>query len=95
MTQQLADARSAVEKSMEQVSAARANLQTILDNLTAGVIVLDALARANRVLGTTTVIITHNVDIPGMADRVMEMHDGQISAVRSNEVKKSPLDLKW
>jgi nitrogen fixation/metabolism regulation signal transduction histidine kinase len=42
MTQQLADARGAVEKSMGQVSAARANLQTILDNLTAGVIVLDA-----------------------------------------------------
>jgi nitrogen fixation/metabolism regulation signal transduction histidine kinase len=41
MTQQLADARRAVEKSMGQVSAARANLQTILDNLTAGVIVLD------------------------------------------------------
>jgi nitrogen fixation/metabolism regulation signal transduction histidine kinase len=41
MTQQLSDARSAVEKSMGQVSAARANLQTILDNLTAGVIVLD------------------------------------------------------
>ncbi|MBC7436059.1 MAG: HAMP domain-containing protein, partial [Bdellovibrionales bacterium] len=42
MTQQLSDARAAVEKSMEQVDAARANLQTILDNLTAGVIVLDA-----------------------------------------------------
>ncbi len=41
MTQQLADARAAVEKSMEEVSAARTNLQTILDNLTAGVIVLD------------------------------------------------------
>lgn len=41
MTQQLADARQEVETSMEQVSAARANLQTILDNLTAGVIVLD------------------------------------------------------
>nr|WP_255428338.1 ATP-binding protein [Ramlibacter cellulosilyticus] len=41
MTQQLAEAREAVELSMEQVSAARANLQTILDNLTAGVIVLD------------------------------------------------------
>ncbi|MBC7377443.1 MAG: HAMP domain-containing protein, partial [Burkholderiaceae bacterium] len=40
MTQQLSDARAAVEKSMEQVDAARANLQTILDNLTAGVIVL-------------------------------------------------------
>jgi len=42
MTQQLADARQAVEKSMGEVDAARANLQTILDNLTAGVIVLDA-----------------------------------------------------
>jgi nitrogen fixation/metabolism regulation signal transduction histidine kinase len=41
MTQQLADARTAVDKSMGQVNAARANLQTILDNLTAGVIVLD------------------------------------------------------
>jgi nitrogen fixation/metabolism regulation signal transduction histidine kinase len=41
MTQQLADARRAVENSMEQVNAARENLQTILDNLTAGVMVLD------------------------------------------------------
>ena len=41
MTQQLADARQAVQTSMEQVSAAHANLQTILDNLTAGVMVLD------------------------------------------------------
>ncbi|PKO61630.1 MAG: PAS domain-containing sensor histidine kinase [Betaproteobacteria bacterium HGW-Betaproteobacteria-18] len=42
MTQQLADARQAVQTSMAQVSAAHANLQTILDNLTAGVMVLDA-----------------------------------------------------
>jgi nitrogen fixation/metabolism regulation signal transduction histidine kinase len=42
MTRQLADARAAVNSSMRQVEAARANLQTILDNLTAGVIVLDA-----------------------------------------------------
>jgi len=42
MTQQLFDARQAVQTSMIEVSAARANLQTILDNLTAGVLVLDA-----------------------------------------------------
>ena len=42
MTQQLADARFSVQQSMSQVDAARDNLQTILDNLTAGVIVLDA-----------------------------------------------------
>jgi nitrogen fixation/metabolism regulation signal transduction histidine kinase len=41
MTQQLADARAAVDRSMAQVHTSRANLQTILDNLTAGVIVLD------------------------------------------------------
>ena len=41
MTQQIADARGAVEQSMGAVDAARAKLQTILDNLTAGVVVLD------------------------------------------------------
>ncbi len=41
MTQDLADAREAVQLSMAQVDAARDNLQTILDNLTAGVVVFD------------------------------------------------------
>ena len=41
MTQQLSDARQSVQSSMAQVNAARGNLQTILDNLTAGVMVLD------------------------------------------------------
>jgi nitrogen fixation/metabolism regulation signal transduction histidine kinase len=45
MTQQLSDARSAVQQSMNQVDAARANLQAILDNLTAGVLVLDSQGR--------------------------------------------------
>jgi nitrogen fixation/metabolism regulation signal transduction histidine kinase len=42
MTQQLADARGAVEKTLGELDAARSNLQTILDNLTSGVIVLAA-----------------------------------------------------
>ncbi len=42
MTRQLSEARQAVQASMMEVSAAHANLQTILDNLTAGVMVLDA-----------------------------------------------------
>lgn len=41
MTQQLLDARTAVDKSMAEVKAAHTNLQTILDNLTSGVLVLD------------------------------------------------------
>jgi nitrogen fixation/metabolism regulation signal transduction histidine kinase len=49
MTQDLADARSAVQHSMAQVDAARENLQTILDNLTAGVVVLDRFNRIDSV----------------------------------------------
>jgi len=41
MTEQLSDARELVHKSVVQVEGARANLQTILDNLTAGVIVFN------------------------------------------------------
>ncbi len=41
MTEQLSDARSLVQRSLSQLEAARTNLQTILDNLTAGVIVFD------------------------------------------------------
>lgn len=47
MTQELSDARQAVQQSMQQVDSARANLQAILDNLSAGVVVLDA---DNRIL---------------------------------------------
>jgi nitrogen fixation/metabolism regulation signal transduction histidine kinase len=42
MTQQLSDARSNVQRSLVQLDTARGNLQTILDNLTAGVMVFDA-----------------------------------------------------
>ena len=67
MTQQLADARAAVEKSMGQVSAARANLQTILDNLTAGVIVLDEQGR----------IQTSNPGAARILRLPLEAHQGQ------------------
>jgi nitrogen fixation/metabolism regulation signal transduction histidine kinase len=42
MTQQLSDAQTVAERSMAQVDAARVNLQTILDNLSSGVLVLNA-----------------------------------------------------
>jgi nitrogen fixation/metabolism regulation signal transduction histidine kinase len=45
MTQQLSDARAQVQRSMTQLDASRANVQTILDNLTTGVIVLDEQGR--------------------------------------------------
>ena len=49
MTQQLADARTLAERSVQELDSARAHLQTILDNLTPGVIVFDALGRIDMV----------------------------------------------
>ena len=45
MTEQLAQARRTVESSMAQVNLARSHLQTMLDNLTAGVVLLDTQGR--------------------------------------------------
>ena len=60
-----------------------------------GVMVLEALERANRELGTTTAVITHNVDIAAMADRVVHLSNGHISAVEKNASRKSPRDIHW
>ncbi len=45
MTQQLADARQLADDSVQELDSARAHLQTVLDNLSAGVLVLDAAGR--------------------------------------------------
>ena len=60
-----------------------------------GIVVLEALAKVNRELGTTTVVITHNVAISAMADRVIRLSDGKISDIEINSSKKSPAELNW
>ena len=65
-----------------------------LDSQT-GIVVLEALNRINRELGTATAIITHNADIAGMADRVIHLSNGRITNINANAVKKSPGELQW
>jgi len=65
-----------------------------LDSKT-GVVVLKALQRVNENLGTATVLITHNVVIGGMADRIINLHDGKISEIEINEDKTSPDEMTW
>jgi len=62
---------------------------------TTGIVVLDVLEKANRELGTLTVLITHNAGIADMADRVIRLSDGRIVEERRNAVKKSALELAW
>jgi putative ABC transport system ATP-binding protein len=60
-----------------------------------GIVVLEALAKVNRELGTTTVVITHNVAIAKMADRVIRLSDGKVASVEVNPDKQSPAELSW
>ncbi|HLO00689.1 MAG TPA: ABC transporter ATP-binding protein [Pyrinomonadaceae bacterium] len=62
---------------------------------TTGKLVLNAIERVNRELGTTTAIITHNAAIADMADRVLRMRSGRIAEVHRNAKKSSPENLVW
>jgi putative ABC transport system ATP-binding protein len=64
-------------------------------DISTGVVVLEALAQVNVELGTTTVVITHNAAIAQMADRVIRLADGQVSAIEERTAKLSPRELSW
>jgi putative ABC transport system ATP-binding protein len=65
-----------------------------LDSAT-GVHVLETLARANRELGTTVVIITHNAGISAMAHRVLHFLDGRIARIEINAQPVDPSGISW
>ena len=65
-----------------------------LDSKT-GIKVIEALLSVNEQLGTTTLIITHNASIQGVADRVLFFADGQISKVQTNQSRRKAAELTW
>ncbi len=60
-----------------------------------GIVVLEAIQRVNRDLGTTTAVITHNAVIADMADRVISLFDGRVVKIQQNEHKTAARDLQW
>jgi putative ABC transport system ATP-binding protein len=60
-----------------------------------GIVVLEAIERVNRELGTTTAVITHNAVIAGMADRVIHLSDGRVHQVDHNSRKVLACELQW
>ena len=60
-----------------------------------GILVLDAIDRVNRELGTTTAVITHNTVIGSMADRVIQIADGRIARIDENTERRAPAELAW
>ena len=60
-----------------------------------GIVVLDAIDRVNRELGTLTVVITHNAVMADMADRVIHFMDGRVHHVRQNTSRAPASRLNW
>jgi len=77
MTQQLADARALVDRGVAELRTERGKLQVILDNMSAGVIVFDAVGRIDSVNAGATRILRVGLaphlgrtlgEVPGLAD---------------------------
>jgi len=60
-----------------------------------GIVVLEAIQRANHELGTLTVIITHNAVMADMANRVIHLSDGRVQQVRINPHCSPASSLVW
>ncbi len=60
-----------------------------------GKVVLDVLNRVNEQMGTTVVVITHNVSIGDIADRVVRMMDGRVREITVNVTRKPVDELDW
>ena len=64
-------------------------------DITTGILVLEAIERINRELGTATAVITHNAAVSAMADRVIQLSDGRIASDRRNAEKVPARELSW
>jgi putative ABC transport system ATP-binding protein len=60
-----------------------------------GTQVLDAIVNVAQETHATTMIVTHNVGIADIADRVIRFSDGRVHALTENPNKKSPRELSW
>lgn len=65
-----------------------------LDSKT-GIRVLEALATVNEEIGTTTLVITHNIAIGRMADRVIHFHDGHVARIDENAAREPASAITW
>ncbi|MBM3845737.1 MAG: ABC transporter ATP-binding protein [Verrucomicrobia bacterium] len=64
-------------------------------DLKTGIVVLEAVERVNREMGSLTVIITHNAVMAEMADRVIHFADGRVQRITHNERRAPVASLHW
>ena len=57
--------------------------------------ILLLLQNLNEDYNKTVIVITHNLGIAEMADKVIKMNSGQITEVTLNNIKKNAQDISW
>jgi putative ABC transport system ATP-binding protein len=60
-----------------------------------GRLVLEAIDRVHRELGTAVAIVTHNAPIAQMADRTVSLRDGAITSDVRTERPRAPAEIEW
>lgn len=60
-----------------------------------GLLILSLLHKINRQFKKTVVIITHNMAIGDMADRVIKMRSGRIVEIKENDSPIPPERIEW
>jgi putative ABC transport system ATP-binding protein len=60
-----------------------------------GIRVLEALVDINTRYGSTTLMVTHNADVAGIAHRVLRFVDGAITSDETNTSRRAASDLVW
>lgn len=64
-------------------------------DLGTGKLVLEAIARVNRELGTLVAVITHNTAIGAIADRVIHLADGRIRSEETHARRAALAEVVW
>ena len=60
-----------------------------------GVQVIEAIVNVAAGIGATTLIVTHNAVVAGIADRVIHFSNGAVVGVTDNAQKRAPQELAW
>jgi putative ABC transport system ATP-binding protein len=60
-----------------------------------GRLVLEAIDRVHRELGTTVAIVTHNAPIAQMGNRTVSLRDGAIASDTPNAETRAPMEIVW